>query len=686
MHTDQSGPAPARRPRPGPGAGPVDPLHGRILDGRYRVGPTIARGGMATVYEAVDLRLDRTVAVKVMHPHLVGHAHGGAGPDDPHDVAMRFVREARAAARLSHPHVVAVYDQGDDDGVVFLALEMVRGGTLRDVLAAEAPMPPGRALALLEPVLSALAAAHRAGLVHRDVKPENVLIAEDGTVKVADFGLARAVGADTRHTATQGVLIGTVSYLAPELVVEGRGDARADVYAAGVVLYEMLTGAKPHEGESPIHVAYQHVHADVPAPSARVPGLPAYVDALVARATARDRAQRPADADVLLRQVRRVAQAVADGVPEDPELVLDLRPSPLPVAAPEDPEDTPAAEDSAGTGPGPVAPRAAVVEHTTAYDARAAGAPPAPPARAAARATPAAPARRRRGLLLVLGLVLALVVVGGGYWAGWGRYTAAPAVLGVGVATAEDRLASAGLELDVVQESFSETVPAGRVISTDPGPGDRVLPGASVEAVVSLGQERYDVPALAGRGVDEAQDALLGLNLDPDDTVERWSEEAPEGTVVATRPAAGTTLRSGSPVDLVVSRGPRPRQVGDWVGQDYDTAAAALGERGLQPVVGGEAFDDTVPEGSVISQEPTGGTLFRGGTVTFTVSQGPELVAVPGVLAAGIDSATDTLEAAGFEVRIANDDSFVGLGFVVGSDPGEGEMVPRGSTITLYVV
>ncbi len=682
MHTDQSGPAPARRPRPGPRAVPVDPLHGRLLDGRYRVGPTIARGGMATVYEATDLRLDRTVAVKVMHAHLVGHGHDGGVGDD---VAMRFVREARAAARLSHPHVVAVFDQGDDDGVVFLALEMVRGGTLRDVLAAEAPMPPARALALLEPVLSALAAAHRAGLVHRDVKPENVLIAEDGTVKVADFGLARAVGADTRHTATQGVLIGTVSYLAPELVVEGRGDARADVYAAGVVLYEMLTGAKPHEGESPIHVAYQHVHADVPAPSARVPGLPAYVDALVARATARDRDQRPADADVLLRQVRRVAQALADGVPEDPELVLDLRPVPTPVPAPVTAPD-PSPEDA---DTGPVAPPAPVVEHTTAYATRSAHpatATSARPARPSAPTSPAAPARRRRGLLLVLGLVLALVVVGGGYWVGWGRYTAAPAVLGVGVATAEERLASAGLELDVADETFSETVPAGRVISTDPGPGGRVLPGGTVEAVVSRGQERYDVPALAGRGVDEAQDALLELNLDPDDTVERWSEEVPEDTVVGTRPAAGTTLRAGSPVDLVVSRGPRPRQVGDWVGQDYDTAAAALQQRGLQPVVGGEAFDDTVPEGAVISQEPPGGTLFQDGTVTFTVSQGPELVAVPGVLAAGIDSATDTLEAAGFEVEVANDDSFVGLGFVVGSDPGEGEMVPRGSTITLYVV
>jgi len=654
-------------------------LHGRLLDGRYRVEATVACGGMATVYEATDLRLDRVVAVKVMHAHLAA-----AGTDE---FAMRFVREARAAARLSHPHVVAVFDQGDDDGVVFLAMEMVRGGTLRDVLAAEAPMAPARALSLVEPVLSALAAAHRAGLVHRDVKPENVLIADDGTVKVADFGLARAVSADTRHTATQGVLIGTVSYLAPELVVEGRGDARADVYAVGVVLYELLTGVKPHEGESPIHVAYQHVHADVPPPSARVPGLPPYVDALVARATARDRGQRPADADVLVRQVRRVAQALAEGVEDDPELTLDLRPSPTP-RDDSDPGAGTVVEDSSVQVVEPAAlvdaalVRGPAAEHTTAYSASLTD----PGTRAPA--TRARGPRRRRGpLVLLLVLLLVLTTLGGGYWFGWGRYAATPAVIGLAAGEAEGRLGSAGLELDVVDETFSETVPAGELVSTDPEPGARVLPGGTVEAVVSSGPERYDVPRLAGRSTDEAQDALLGLGLDPDDTVERFSETVPEGTVLRTLPTDGTTLRAGSPVDLVVSQGRRPVRVGDWVGDDYDTAAAELQSRGLEPVVGSEVFDDEVPEGAVISHDPAQGTLFGGDTVTFVVSLGPELVAVPdGVVASGIDAARDTLEGAGFEVEIANDDSFVGLGFVVGLDSGEGELIAPGSTITLYVV
>ncbi len=295
----------------------ADTLIGRVLDGRYRVGPKIARGGMATVYEATDLRLDRTVAVKVMHE--------GLADDD--EFVHRFQREARSAARLAHHNVVAVFDTGEDNGTLFLVMEYVPGLTLRDLIRKEAPMAPAKALAVIEPVLSALAAAHDAGILHRDVKPENVLLADDGRVKVADFGLSRAINSETQHTATGGVLIGTVSYLSPELVVNNRADARADVYAAGVIIYEMLTGQKPHQADSPIQVAYKHVHQDIPAPSAAVPGIPSYVDALVARATARDTALRPADARVLLHQVRRVRQALDHGVTHDDDLVADLTPT-----------------------------------------------------------------------------------------------------------------------------------------------------------------------------------------------------------------------------------------------------------------------------------------------------------------------------------------------------------------------
>ncbi|MBC7596855.1 MAG: serine/threonine protein kinase, partial [Kineosporiaceae bacterium] len=231
-------------------------LIGRVLDERYVIGQRIARGGMASVFMATDRRLDRVVAVKVMH----------SGMGDDRQFTERFVREARSAAKLNHPNVVAVFDQGSDGEVTYLVMEYVPGNTLRDVMREECPMPPRRALALMEKILIALSAAHAAHIIHRDVKPENVLITPTGEIKVADFGLARAVSAAT--TATGGTLIGTVSYLAPEIVVNDGADARSDVYACGALLYEMLTGLKPHAGESPIQVAYKHVHEDIAAPSA----------------------------------------------------------------------------------------------------------------------------------------------------------------------------------------------------------------------------------------------------------------------------------------------------------------------------------------------------------------------------------------------------------------------------------
>ncbi|MBO0812824.1 MAG: serine/threonine protein kinase, partial [Microlunatus sp.] len=268
-----------------------DPMVGHVLDRRYQIIDKVARGGMATVYRATDTRLDRIVAVKVMH----------VGLGDDVDFARKFDREARAAARLSHAHVVSVFDQGNDEGRPYIVMELVEGRTLRSVIAREAPLNPLRALTLIEPVLSALAAAHEAGLVHRDVKPENVLISERGDVKVGDFGLARAITAQT-STATAGLLIGTVSYLPPELVLTGKADARSDVYSAGVVLFELLTGRKPHTGETPIQVAYAHVHSDVPPPSSLPTAgpIPDYLDALIARATARNADSRPHDARVLL--------------------------------------------------------------------------------------------------------------------------------------------------------------------------------------------------------------------------------------------------------------------------------------------------------------------------------------------------------------------------------------------------
>jgi len=655
----------------------ADPMIGRVLDGRYRVGPRIARGGMATVYEATDLRLDRVCALKIMH--------SGLGDDD--DFGGRFVREARSAARLSHPHVVGVFDQGDDNGTLFLAMEYIPGHTLRDLLRKEAPLAPAKALALIDPVLSALAAAHQAGMIHRDVKPENVLMADDGRIKVADFGLARAVSAETQHTATGGVLIGTVSYLSPELVVDGRADARSDVYAAGVILYEMLTGRKPHEGESPIQVAYKHVHEDVPPPSEEVPGIPAYVDALVARATARDRELRPADARVLLHQVRRVRAALDHGVVDDPELTADLSPTVLV----RDTDDIDYVREDAPTilTPAQAAHVRGGTDDTTVFGGALPVTRPGPAAVAGkpsgARPVPR-PRRSRKGpVLLAVVLLLAALAGLAGWWFGAGRYTTTPGVIDLTAAHARQKVEAAGLAFAVSGRAYSETVPAGRVVSTDPAGGERILHDGTVDAVVSRGPERYQVPAVRGMKVDDAQAALMGAHLTLGDTTGRFDEKVAKGVVLAADPQPGTELKRGAAVDLVVSKGPKPITVPDLTGTHAKDAVKALRKLGLQVDVSREN-DDTVPRGDVISQTPDSGTLYRGDTVSLRVSKGPVMVRVPDVVQMGTADATAALQAAGFQVEARHSALYVGLEYVVSQSPGRGEMAPRGSVVVISLV
>ncbi|UUW87587.1 Stk1 family PASTA domain-containing Ser/Thr kinase [Pimelobacter simplex] len=695
MHDDQRARGDSAA-RPGDPARTEDHQFGRLLDGRYRVGARIARGGMASVYEAVDSRLDRTVAVKIMHPGL-----GDATTADDDTFARRFVREAKAAARLSHPHVVAVYDQGrdDSDGTVYLVMEYVPGHTLRDTIAKEAPMAPERALALLDPILSALASAHRAGLVHRDVKPENVLIADDGRIKVADFGLAKAVTADTQHTATNGVLIGTVSYLAPELVVEQRADARADVYAAGVILFELLTGTKPHTGETPIAVAYRHVHHDVPAPSSVVPGIPAYVDALVARATSRDPSLRSSDAAVLLHQVHRVQQALRAGVREDPELVADLLPSARVTESDEagtdtTPEPVSSLWDGIADLVSPDAPRGDQDRDRERTSVIAAAPPPPPPpsvpATPAAAPAPQRPRRRRRGLVWVIVLALLLAVAGtGGWWLGWGRYTSTPGVIGLTSAAAEAKIDDAGLAVRVGEESYSETVDKGEVISTDPGPGDRILPGGEVTLVISLGPERYDLPRLAGLTRDQAEAALAEVKFQGGRVVEKFSETVGAGKVITSNPAYGTpaakTLPVGTVVELVISKGRKPIEVGAWTGKSAERAERVLRKRGLDVDIE-KKYSEDVPEGRVISQSPRDGTLFKGQTVTLTVSQGPPLVTVPSVRYSSTDDAIAKLEDLGLKVRTEHATIYLSGNVAWSTDPDAGSKVRKGSTIVLYIV
>ena len=655
----------------------ADALIGRVLDGRYRVGPKIARGGMATVYEAVDLRLDRTVAVKVMHEGLT----------DDDEFVRRFQREARSAARLAHHNVVAVFDTGDDDGTLFLVMEYVPGLTLRDLIRKEAPMSPAKALAVIEPVLGALAAAHAAGILHRDVKPENVLLADDGRVKVADFGLARAINSDTQHTATGGVLIGTVSYLSPELVVNGHADARADVYAAGVLIYEMLTGHKPHQADSPIQVAYKHVHEDIPPPSASTPGIPPYVDALVARATARETALRPADAGVLLHQVRRVRNALDHGVTSDADLMADLTPT------------TPVGGRRTPTGELP----AQIIEpeelssldhQRTADDvydherdsailpptARARPSPPHPVAR------PNPPRRSRRGpVLLAIILALAVLAALGGWYLGVARYTTTPGVLNLSEAAARVKLDRTGLKMDASKEAYSETVNKGFVISTTPAPGDRVLEDGTVAAVISLGPERHKVPDVRGESLDDAQQALDKASLEYGEAVNRFHEKVPKGRVIGTDPAPATPLRPNTAVDVIVSKGPRPIKIPDHTGKPADRAEEALEQKGFE-VDTTEVNSDTVPTGRIVTQSPDSGTGQKGDVISLVVSKGPEMVEVPEVVRMGVAEATKRLEAAGFRVKVQEASLYIGVQYVVSTDPSGGSKAPKGSTVIVSVV
>jgi serine/threonine-protein kinase len=640
-----------------------DRLVGRVLDGRYRVGARVAKGGMATVYEALDMRLDRTVALKVMHD--------GLGDDA--QFTRRFVAEARAAARLSNPNVVAVFDQGDDDGTLFLAMEYVRGRTLRDVIRNEAPLSPARALDLLAPILSALSAAHDAGIVHRDIKPENVLISDKGAVKVADFGLARAVSA-SGNTATQGLLMGTVSYLAPELVTDGSADARSDVYSAGILLYEMLTGNKPHSGDTPIQVAYAHVHADVPPPSLEQPSIPPYVDALVQRATARDRDLRPTDARVFSRQVHRVRSALEEGLPDDPELTGDLT-----VPIQQIRQDS--GYDDGYTRGEP----STEIRHDTIVVPVDHGRPTGAPARTSPPKAPQKQRRSRGPIALIVILASAIAIGTGAWYYGIHRYTTTPDLMRMTPAAAQAEAEKSGLHTSLDNQDYSEDVPIGAVMGTDPASGDRIRKGGDIGLTVSKGPERYRVPQLVGLQLDAAQQALAPIKLITGQINEQYSETVPQGRVIAISPKFNTVVKPGAAVNFAVSKGKRPITVPDLTGKSYREANKTL--RNLGFVVGRSTqYDEKVAEGNVISQSPNSGTLFAKDKVSLVVSLGPPLVEVPNVKRKTTAEAQKILGDAGFVVRVEKAPFNLGLNIVAAQSPAAGRKVKPGSTVVITVL
>ncbi|MFF4897363.1 Stk1 family PASTA domain-containing Ser/Thr kinase [Streptomyces sp. NPDC001068] len=634
-----------------------DPLVGQVLDGRYRVDARIAVGGMATVYRALDVRLDRVLALKVMHPALAADG----------SFVERFIREAKSVARLAHPNVVQVFDQGTAGPYVYLAMEYIAGCTLRDVLVRRGALQPRAALDILEPVLAALGAAHRAGFVHRDMKPENVLIGDDGRVKVADFGLVRSVNS---VTSTTGAVLGTVAYLAPEQIESGVADPRVDVYACGVMLYEMLAGQKPHDSDSPAVILYKHLHEDVPPPSLVVPGLARELDELVAHGTARDPGLRPYDAVALLalaRQTRAALrddqldavppQALAEGhdIAEDRTSVIPRSltvPRPLPVDEPDD-----------------------RVLTTSRFEA-----PPVPERRHEARR------RSRRGPVTLVVAVLVLFGAGTGIWyINSGQFTKVPPLLSKTEAQATTRLQEAGLDIGKVEHAYSDTVKRGTVISTDPAAGRRIRSNDSVALTISDGPETVKVPDVQGRAQARARELLKAEGLEPGMVTREFSDDVPKGSVISTDPGAGSERHAGTAIALVVSKG-SPVEVPDVTGDDLDDARRELQEAGLKVTVSATEVTSEYDQGQVARQTPGGDAqAAEGDTVTLTLSKGPEMVEVPDVVGATVEDATRLLEKSGF--RVKEDRGLLGLfgDTVKQQSVTGGQQAPKGSTIAITI-
>jgi serine/threonine-protein kinase len=638
-----------------------DPLVGHVLDGRYRVDARIAVGGMATVYRALDTRLDRVLALKVMHPTLAA------------DVSFveRFIREAKSVARLAHPNVVQVFDQGTDGSYVYLAMEYIAGCTLRDVLRERGALQPRAALDILEPVLAALGAAHRAGFVHRDMKPENVLIGDDGRVKVADFGLVRAV--DT-VTSTTGTVLGTVSYLAPEQIEHGTSDTRVDVYACGVVLYEMLTGVKPHTADSPAQVLYQHLHEDVPPPSATVPGMAYALDELVTAATARNPEVRPADAVALLGQALEARAGLTaeqlDAVPPGALSVghdnADDRTSVIPRSL-SVPRLLPVNEDDALD-------RTSRFEQSSPFTTAPVGPPQVPGT------------RPRRGMMLVVAAIVLVLGLGAGVWyINSGQFTKVPPVLAKTEQQARTQLQGAGLDVKRVKHAYSDTVKRGTVISTDPGVGERIRDNDSVTLTVSDGPQTVKVPDLKGLALFKAREVLKGDGLAAGMVTRDFSQDVLKGFVIGTDPAAGTERHSGSAIAIVVSKG-APVELPDVTGSSVEDATAQLEGAGLKVKIAAERVNSEFDKGQVAQQTPRAGReAATGDTVTLTLSKGPEMVEVPDVVGDSVDDAKKALEDAGFQVD--EDRGLLGLfGDTVKKQSVDGgDTAPKGSTITIQI-
>ncbi|WP_209649106.1 Stk1 family PASTA domain-containing Ser/Thr kinase [Kibdelosporangium banguiense] len=651
-----------------------------LLEQRYRVDAPLARGGMSAVYRGMDTRLERPVAIKVMDHRFA----------EDRSFVDRFEREARAAASLHHPNVIAVHDQGFDGDHVFLVMELVDGGTLRDLLTERGRLAVPLALSVLEPVLSALAAAHAAGLVHRDVKPENVLIGKQGMVKVGDFGLVKAMA--SAGNTSNSVILGTVAYLSPEQVTTGATTARGDVYSAGILLYEMLTGTPPYVGDTPISVAYRHVNDDVPPPSQLVPGIPQALDELVLRATRRDPAVRPADAAAFLHELNQVRTLI--GSPAVPIPSPSHGQQTMPRAADVPTIQTAPVQGQRQTVPGRQGTKAMLrsdldgvprplIQRDPPQTGPQQVQPRGPkPGRPNTGGLGARLGGRKKPKWLIIAVVFALVAGIGTYFLTRTEPVAIPNVVGKDSAAATTEIEKAGLVVTVVQ-TRSDTINKNKVIRTDP-PTGTLIPGSGVNIYVSAGppivpQVEAGATIQAVEQALKAQDLKATLNAEEDE----FDNKVAKGSVLRVSPSPGTQLKLGDTVTIILSKGEAPLQpLPDVSGQTEDEARRLVQEAGWEVETVRQQFAPNVDGGKVISTSPGAGQVVQDKRVTLIISNA---VVVPDLNNRTVEEARDIVDKLGLRLDVAFGNGNDNRARVFAQAPGARNRVEKGSTVRVGV-
>lgn len=628
-------------------------LSGQLIDNRYELIRIIANGGMGTIYEGLDTRLDRKVAVKIMHPHLA----------QDEEFISRFIREAKAAASLSHPNIVNVMDQGwNQSGIpaVFLVMELVEGQTLRELIAGKGKFSVSETLNYLSPVVSALAAAHQIGIVHRDIKPENILISNDGRIKIADFGLARGTNLGQTMTAEASVILGSVSYLSPEQVQRGISDSRSDIYSVGVMAFEMLTGKRPHISDSPLQIAYLHVNEDIPKISSKGIKLPKELDELIYSATSRNPDDRPKDAGVLSSALRNI-QIKFDPTKQQMSLELDL-----PVRT----QSTKASKASA---------KPEIIEEVTREITK-------PVKREKVKPQKVKSERKPRKGLAKVAVVLAIAVGFGGWWTmiGPGSKVTVPSLIGGTMEDAANLLTPIGLTSEIASQEFNEEISKGVIISTDPEAGAKIDEGGLVQITLSKGPERYLIPSVAQLTVEAATKILSSIPIADPVIQEVFNNKIPKGFVIGTEPTSGAQVRRGAGIKLIVSKGIEQITLINFVNKSGEEALNTLTEAGFK-VSSKYVFSETVPLGAVVSQLPSEVKGYpKGSSVALSISKGSAYVFIPNVYSLSESKAKSILTALDLQVTVKRMGNKA-VKQVTAISPKIGTKVLRGSKVTITV-